>query len=111
MSDVFGTSLYDDPAQRLSSAIVLYGPEKDAAIHAIANHDKLTIRVAELEFSLDDRDCYIADADMKNEELVKRVAELEKLGSDMADELEANYNNQRTRIMFMKWNKKLKESE
>jgi len=75
------------------------------------DYDTLTKQVAELEFSLDDRDCYIADADMKNEELVKRVAELEKLGSDMADELEANYNNQRTRIMFMKWNKKLKESE
>lgn len=47
-----------------------------AAIHAINNHDKLTQQVAELKFSLDDRDCYIADADMKNEELAKQVAEL-----------------------------------
>jgi hypothetical protein len=66
-----------------------------------------------LEFSLDDRDCYIADADMKNEDLEKQNEALEKLGSDMADELEANYNNQRTRVMVMKWNKaaRLKESE
>ena len=41
------------------------------------DYDTLTKQVAELEFSLDDRDCYIADADMKNEEAAKRVAELE----------------------------------
>tara|TARA_R110002096_G_scaffold370010_2_gene563469 strand:- start:262 stop:651 length:390 start_codon:yes stop_codon:yes gene_type:complete len=45
-------------------------------VDKLNNHDKLTSRVAELEFSLDDRDCYIADADMKNEELTKQVAEL-----------------------------------
>lgn len=53
------------------------GDEDRAAVHAINNHDKLTSKVAELELSLDDRDCYIADADMKNEEAAKRVAELE----------------------------------
>lgn len=52
MSSVFGASLYNDPAQRLSSAIVLYGPEKDAAIHAIANHDQMALRIKELESAL-----------------------------------------------------------
>jgi len=42
----------------------------------LSNHDKLVKQVAELEFSLDDRDCYIADADMKNEALTKQVAGL-----------------------------------
>ena len=40
------------------------------------NHDNLSQQVKDLEFSLDDRDCYIADADMKNEALTKQVAEL-----------------------------------
>ena len=38
--------------------------------NAINQHEKLV-------FSLDDRDCYIADADMKNAELIARNAELE----------------------------------
>ena len=46
--------------------------------HAINTHDDLVKKVSELELSLDDRDCYIADADMKNEEASKRVAELKK---------------------------------
>lgn len=45
-------------------------------VNLLREKQKLTARVAELEFSLDDRDCYIADADMKNEEATKRVAEL-----------------------------------
>jgi hypothetical protein len=52
MADVFGTSIYDDPVSRLSGSIVLYGPEKDAAIHAISNHDNLTQQVAELRAAL-----------------------------------------------------------
>ena len=47
------------------------------------DYDTLTKQVAELEFSLDDRDCYIADADMKNEEAAKRVAELEAALSEL----------------------------
>lgn len=43
----------------------------------VSNHDKLAQKVKDLESSLDDRDCYIADADMKNEDLVKQVAELD----------------------------------
>ncbi len=43
---------------------------------AINSHGKLTQQVKDLEFSLDDRDCYIADADMKNEALTQQVAEL-----------------------------------
>ena len=43
------------------------------------------------------------------ETMAMRIKELERLGFDMADELQANYNNQRTRIMFMKWNKALSE--
>lgn len=42
----------------------------------LSSHDKLTKQVKDLEFSLDDRDCYIADADMKNEDLTQKVAEL-----------------------------------
>ena len=49
MADVFGTSLASDPAQRLSNAIVLYGPEKDAAIHAIASYDPMVERIRVLE--------------------------------------------------------------
>lgn len=50
--------------------------EDVAAVHAINNHDKLVKQVKDLEFSLDDRDCYIADADMKNKALTKQVEEL-----------------------------------
>lgn len=48
----------------------------EAMCHAINNYDPMALRIKDLEFSLDDRDCYITDADMKNEALVKQVAEL-----------------------------------
>jgi hypothetical protein len=51
-------------------------PAMDECCEMINNHDNLVEQVKDLEFSLDDRDCYIADADMKNEALTKQVAEL-----------------------------------
>lgn len=44
--------------------------------NAINQHEKLV-------FSLDDRDCYIADADMKNAELTARNAELEAMSAEV----------------------------
>lgn len=41
----------------------------------------------------------------ENDELRAKLEIITKLGDDMADELQANHNNQRTRIMFMKWYK------
>lgn len=52
MSDVFGSSINEDPVNRVVQSITLFGPEKHAAIHAISSHDKLTSRVAELEAAL-----------------------------------------------------------
>ena len=42
----------------------------------INNHSPMESRIKALEFSLDDRNCYIADADMKNEALTQQVTEL-----------------------------------
>lgn len=52
MSDVFGDSINEDTRLRLQSTIALSGPEAEAAIHAIGNHDKLTERVNVLETAL-----------------------------------------------------------
>lgn len=43
MSDVFGTSLNDNPEKRLNSntALVLFGPDREAAIRAIGSYDTL----------------------------------------------------------------------
>ena len=51
--------------------------------NAINQHEKLV-------FSLDDRDCYIADADMKNAELIARNAELEALIKEADEYLNTN---------------------
>ena len=58
--------------------------QSKAAVHAINNHDKLVKQVEDLEFSLDDRDCYIADVDMKNEALAKQVSELRAALKDVS---------------------------
>ena len=41
MSDVFGSSINEDPINRIVQSMILFGPEKDAAIHAISQHDNL----------------------------------------------------------------------
>lgn len=82
MADVFDLPLSQDGSEILDCTGFSIGhgfhtsTEDSAAAHAINNHDNLVKQVKDLEFSLDDRDCYIADADMKNEALTKQVAEL-----------------------------------
>lgn len=49
----------------------------------VETHDAMQARIVELVFSLDDRDCYIADADMKNAELTARKAELEAMSAEV----------------------------
>lgn len=54
MSDVFGAMVNEDNyAQRLSNGLVLTGPEKDAAAHAIHNHDRLVAENKALKEALD----------------------------------------------------------
>ncbi len=84
MSEVFDLPVYQSKSSKKIikdaryDALARYDWEKEAeaAVHAINSHDKLTQQVKDLEFSLDNRDCYIADADMKNEDLTQQVAEL-----------------------------------
>ena len=51
--------------------------EHSCSSYLVTENASLKARVDELVFSLDDRDCYIADADMKNSGLQARIAELE----------------------------------
>lgn len=50
-------------------------------------------RINRLEFSLDDRDCYIADADMKNEELKKRNEKLRGVLAKALEYVDADVEN------------------
>lgn len=52
----------------------------------------------------------MSDLQKENDELRAKVEIMAKLGSDMADELQANYNNQQTRLMSMKWYKEIDSS-
>lgn len=87
MSDVFDLPVeasedFDDMEVEVSISLDLVDKYAEAAVHAINNHDDLVKKVAELELSLDDRDCYIAEADMKNEELKLKLDAIEELVVD-----------------------------
>jgi len=61
MVDVFGSSLIDNPAKRLASSMVLIGPDKDAAILAISQHDNLVNQVRSLRDALNSIRHYCCD--------------------------------------------------
>ena len=46
----------------------------------------------------------------ENCKLRAKIDAMTRLGSDMADELQANYSNQQTRLMSMKWYKAVDSS-
>tara|TARA_R110002051_G_C8689633_1_gene492827 strand:- start:763 stop:1158 length:396 start_codon:yes stop_codon:yes gene_type:complete len=56
---------------------------EQASNEALNEADTMQVRIDELVFSLDDRDCYIADADMKNAELTARITELEAMSAEV----------------------------
>ena len=67
-----------------------------------SDHKKI---ISELELSLDDRDCYIAEADMKNEELINHVKVLKEALCRISRINATGYE-------YVKWaNEALKESE
>ena len=64
--------------------------EHSCSSYLVTENASLKARIDELVFSLDDRDCYIADADMKNSGLQARIAELESLIKEADDYLNTN---------------------
>ena len=77
MSDVYSVKTKEMSENHALAVILKSGSATNHVVNMVCEKleesDQLTSKVAELELSLDDRDCYIADADMKNEELLNQV--------------------------------------
>lgn len=79
------------------------------------NHDFVSCRnpdcpMYEVEMTKDEWEILNTDLQAQNDDLVAKLELMTKLGSDMADELQANHNNQQTRLMSMKWYKTVDSS-
>ena len=59
----------------------------------VKQNKDLSTRIERLEFSLDDLDCYIADADMKNEELKKQIEKLREVLAKALEYVDADFEN------------------
>lgn len=106
------TTLRESPVSKLGAKLQSYRtdrPDEWTMDEFTREAEAMAMRIKELEAELAEETDFLQTASHDLDCAQQKIKELEKLGSDMADELEANYSNQRTRIMFMKWNKTLSE--